>query len=173
MARPRGSFPPTPSGGGRERRWVLLVGLAAAVVLAGAGLLAGPAVLAVTRTVGGGPDTPDAPPAAEEAPSRSGEPLGPEATEILRRMPGYSVEAPPPFLVRYDYRGERVYFVPAVGGRDLMSRLYDARGDLICRPDGGIDGRGDGRCPDFFDARTNRRDLLLEGPSPTPRRPSR
>jgi hypothetical protein len=31
-----------------------------------------------------------------------------------------------------------------------MSILYDANGKLICRPDGGIAGSGDGKCPDFL-----------------------
>lgn len=55
-------------------------------------------------------------------------------------------------VVRYEYRGRTVYYVPAVCC-DQLSSLYDEEGNVICSPDGGVNGMGDGRCPDFFDAR--------------------
>jgi hypothetical protein len=33
--------------------------------------------------------------------------------------------------------------------------LYDAGGDMICAPDGGLTGKGDGKCPDFLSIRKN------------------
>ncbi len=33
---------------------------------------------------------------------------------------------------------------------DVYSELYDFNGQLICHPDGGITGAGDGKCPDFY-----------------------
>jgi hypothetical protein len=36
---------------------------------------------------------------------------------------------------------------------DIFSELYDAAGNLIAHPDGGISGQGDGRAPDFFASR--------------------
>jgi hypothetical protein len=42
-----------------------------------------------------------------------------------------------------------VYFRPA-RCCDVYSDLYDRNGVVICHPDGGIVGNGDGRCPDFF-----------------------
>ena len=36
---------------------------------------------------------------------------------------------------------------------DVPSELYDHDGNLICGPDGGIRGTGDGKCPDFFEKR--------------------
>jgi hypothetical protein len=35
----------------------------------------------------------------------------------------------------------------------MFGELFDESGILLCAPDGGITGRGDGRCPDFFDER--------------------
>lgn len=52
----------------------------------------------------------------------------------------------------YKYRGQTVYlFLP--GCCDRMSELYDEKGKLICKPSGGITGRGDGRCRKFIQKR--------------------
>lgn len=36
-----------------------------------------------------------------------------------------------------------------------MSRLFDENCNRICAPDGGKTGKGDGKCPDFFEKRTD------------------
>jgi len=56
---------------------------------------------------------------------------------------------------QYDYLGETVFYFPTTPGDccDTFSRLYDVDGNLICYPDGGITGKGDGRCPGFVDSR--------------------
>lgn len=59
---------------------------------------------------------------------------------------------PPLRILRYRYRGEFVYFVPA-RCCDVPSALYDASGRRLCEPDGGFIGGGDGKCPDFFERR--------------------
>lgn len=61
---------------------------------------------------------------------------------------------PPAKVYRYDYKGQTVYFFPAACC-DQMSALYDDKCNLICSPDGGFTGQGDGKCADFFTARTN------------------
>jgi hypothetical protein len=61
---------------------------------------------------------------------------------------------PPRSIYRYVYHGETVYYVPAQCC-DQFSALYDGDGNVLCAPDGGITGMGDGRCPDFLSARTN------------------
>jgi hypothetical protein len=61
---------------------------------------------------------------------------------------------PPQSIWRYQYKGEAVYYVPAQCC-DQFSVLYDLKGKAICAPDGGFTGRGDGRCPDFFQERAN------------------
>jgi hypothetical protein len=45
-----------------------------------------------------------------------------------------------------------VWYVPA-RCCDVPGVVYAADGSMLCEPDGGITGRGDGRCPDFAAAR--------------------
>lgn len=61
---------------------------------------------------------------------------------------------PPQSIWQYEFKGQVVYYVPAQCC-DQFSTLYDAAGDVICAPDGGFTGHGDGKCPDFFQLRTN------------------
>ncbi len=61
---------------------------------------------------------------------------------------------PPQSIWRYQYKGEAVYYVPPQCC-DQFSVLYDSKANVICAPDGGFAGHGDGRCPDFFQERTN------------------
>lgn len=55
---------------------------------------------------------------------------------------------PPQSITRYEYNGEIVYYVPPQCC-DQYSVLYDSKGTVICAPDGGFTGRGDGKCADF------------------------
>jgi hypothetical protein len=66
------------------------------------------------------------------------------------------VTNPPRAIYGYSYHGETVYYVAPVAA-DQYSTLYDASGHVICAPDGGITGGGDGRCPDFLQSRTDER----------------
>ena len=50
---------------------------------------------------------------------------------------------------KYRFDGESVYYIPPKCC-DIPSMLFDERGDVLCSPDGGFTGDGDGRCPDFF-----------------------
>ncbi len=68
------------------------------------------------------------------------------------------VANPPPLVARYDYRDQVVYYV-APRCCDIFSVLYDSAGVIICAPDGGLTGQGDGQCPDFFAQRTNEKIL--------------
>ena len=63
------------------------------------------------------------------------------------------VANPPQRILRYRYRDEFVYYVPPTCC-DRPSVLYDAKGTILCAPDGGITGRGDGKCADFRDRRS-------------------
>ena len=49
---------------------------------------------------------------------------------------------------KYSYEGKTVYYVQAPCC-DQMNALYDETGVLMCYPDGGFTGRGDGKCPGF------------------------
>jgi len=73
---------------------------------------------------------------------------------LIARIESEPVTNPPSSVVRYRYHGAPVYFRPA-RCCDIFSDLYDPAGALICHPDGGITGGGDGGCPDFFSARTD------------------
>jgi hypothetical protein len=61
---------------------------------------------------------------------------------------------PPQSVWKYEYLGSTVYYVPPQCC-DQFGNLYDARGNIICHPDGGIGGTGDGRCTDFRSKRQN------------------
>jgi hypothetical protein len=73
--------------------------------------------------------------------------------QLIGRLAGEEKRNPPASIWRYRYRGQTVYYLPP-HCCDMPSSLYDERGALICSPDGGLTGRGDGKCPDFFDARS-------------------
>ncbi len=61
---------------------------------------------------------------------------------------------PPAKVYSYEYNGQTVYYFTA-RCCDIMSILYDENCTLICSPDGGIAGNGDGKCSDFFSTKTN------------------
>ena len=75
---------------------------------------------------------------------------------MISRLGTEPVANPPASVARYDYKGQDVYFVPQ-RCCDVMSVLYGSDGAVICHPDGGISGKGDGRCADFFADRHNER----------------
>lgn len=68
--------------------------------------------------------------------------------DLIADLESSPIRNPPSSVIRYQYQGEAVYYLPAECC-DQMSTLYDAAGNKICSPDGGITGRGDGSCPDF------------------------
>ena len=74
--------------------------------------------------------------------------------QLIKQFENDPVGNPPLSIWRYEYNGQNVYFVPA-HCCDIPSVVYDASGTVLCSPDGGITGGGDGRCSDFFDQRTN------------------
>jgi hypothetical protein len=80
--------------------------------------------------------------------------LAPWLATLMRELQSGPVSNPPAFIARYTYRQQLVYYIPP-RCCDMPSDLYDAAGALICHPDGGFTGRGDGRCSDFFAERTN------------------
>ncbi len=73
--------------------------------------------------------------------------------QLIKQFENNPVANPPLSVWKYDYKGQVVYFVPQ-HCCDIPSVLYDAQGNVVCAPDGGIAGRGDGKCSDFFDQRS-------------------
>ena len=64
----------------------------------------------------------------------------------------------PGAIWKYRYDGRAVYYVPP-SCCDVPSMLFDADGQVLCGPDGGFTGKGDGRCPDFFGRRSDERKI--------------
>ena len=84
----------------------------------------------------------------------SGAPTAPDTSPswlsaVIAEMQAGPAANPPAMVARYVYNGQIVYFVPQ-RCCDIASVLYSASGSVICHPDGGFTGRGDGQCPDFF-----------------------
>lgn len=75
-------------------------------------------------------------------------------TQLIGELKLEEPANPPAKIYRYTYGGQQVYLL---SNRccDVPSKLYDANGNVMCEPDGGITGKGDGRCPDFFEQRQN------------------
>ena len=75
-------------------------------------------------------------------------------TDLINRLENEPVANPPASITRYEYKGQAVYFLPQ-RCCDIFSDLYDADGNIIGHPDGGITGQGDRRVSDFFEVRIN------------------
>ena len=77
-------------------------------------------------------------------------------TKLFLGLKNEPLANPPASITQYEYKGQTVYFLPQ-RCCDIFSVLYDADGNIIGHPDGGITDQGDGRVPDFFDERENER----------------
>jgi hypothetical protein len=71
-----------------------------------------------------------------------------------------------PSVTRYRYRGQQAYYIPP-RCCDIPSQLLDAQCRIICQPDGGISGGGDGKCSDFVATR-GAGELVWEHVAPAP-----
>ena len=82
--------------------------------------------------------------------------------DLIKKYQSEPVGNPPQSIWRYEYKGIIVYYVPPQCC-DQFSTLYDMLSNVICAPNGGITGRGDGRCPDFFEERKSEK-LIWQDP---------
>jgi hypothetical protein len=89
----------------------------------------------------------------------------PWVDELIGKYQNDPVGNPPQSIWSYDYNGQTVYYIPPQCC-DQYSQLLNADGEVICAPDGGFTGRGDGRCPDFFSKRTNEKLVWRDSRSP-------
>jgi len=64
------------------------------------------------------------------------------------------VANPPASITRCIYKNQVVYYIPP-RCCDIPSKLYNEEGDIMCSPDGGFTGKGNGKCNDFSEKRTN------------------
>jgi hypothetical protein len=74
--------------------------------------------------------------------------------DLIAKYASEPVGNPPQSIWRYKFEGQTVYYIPPQCC-DQMGILYDATGEILCYPDGGLAGKGDGRCPDFRTMRSN------------------
>lgn len=70
----------------------------------------------------------------------------------IQELKDQEVYNPPASVWEWTYR-DTVYYYVTADCCDQFSDLYTKDGELICHPDGGFTGRGDGKCP--FDLRSN------------------
>jgi hypothetical protein len=84
----------------------------------------------------------------------SATPLPAAVTTLIRQLESQPRANPPAYIASYEYQGRVVYYVPP-RCCDIYGELYDAGGRLICHPDGGLGGQGDGKCRDFAAQRQN------------------
>lgn len=73
-----------------------------------------------------------------------------------------SKQNPPIQVFRYRYKGAVVYYETSPCC-DQYTNLYDQKGKLLCHPDGGLTGRGDGNCSDFNKNKTEEK-LVWQDP---------
>ncbi len=74
--------------------------------------------------------------------------------ELIRGFQAAPVGNPPQSIWKSQFGLQTTYYVPPQCC-DQFGILYDAAGTILCSPDGGFSGGGDGRCPDYFQRRTN------------------
>lgn len=73
-------------------------------------------------------------------------------SRLIQKLENEPLADPPLSVIQYRYEGRMVYYVPP-RCCDIFSDLYDADGNVIARPEGGITGKGDGRAPEFSEQR--------------------
>ena len=114
--------------------------LAIAAVLAGCGSSG-------TATPTPATTSTSAPAAASDAPAW--------VADLIAGIAAEPVTNPPSSVLRFRYHDMVVYFRPQ-RCCDIPSTVWDEEGNVLCSPDGGITGEGDGRCPDFTRASTEK-----------------
>jgi hypothetical protein len=70
----------------------------------------------------------------------------------IKEIQSEKVRNPPGSIWQYEYNGQRVYYITSYCC-DFPGQLFDSNCNLLCNPDGGFSGKGDGKCPDFFTKR--------------------
>lgn len=74
--------------------------------------------------------------------------------ELIKKEESAPAANPPASLTRCSYKNQVVYYLPP-RCCDVPSTLYDEEGKIICHPDGGFTGKGDGKCPDYSNQKSN------------------
>lgn len=66
----------------------------------------------------------------------------------IKKIKIEDVRNPPAQVWKWEVDGQTYYYISS-DCCDQYNLLYDNNCDIICAPDGGITGMGDGNCPDF------------------------
>ncbi|HET9826771.1 MAG TPA: hypothetical protein VFP87_15630 [Chitinophagaceae bacterium] len=75
-----------------------------------------------------------------------------EKIDAIQQSPKYN---PPATVYRYLYGNSYVYLFTSECC-DQYNYLYDRNCNILCAPSGGITGKGDGRCQNFFTMATDK-----------------
>lgn len=75
-------------------------------------------------------------------------------TSLITQFETKQPTNPPAFIAKYEFQGAIVYYVPP-SCCDMWSTVYSTDGSVVCHPDGGFTGKGDGLCPTFLGERKN------------------
>ncbi|MBU0534592.1 MAG: hypothetical protein ABIJ82_02740 [Patescibacteria group bacterium] len=74
--------------------------------------------------------------------------------DLIKKEKSGLATNPPTSLFKCIYNNQKVYYLPS-HCCDFPSVVYDNKGNVICSPDGGFTGKGDGKCADFLDTKKN------------------
>jgi hypothetical protein len=78
---------------------------------------------------------------------------------VLQNQP---TQNPPAEVYQYIYNNRKVYYITS-DCCDQFNLLYDSACNVLCAPDGGFTGHGDGKCTDFYQTATGKR-LIWKDP---------
>ncbi len=67
----------------------------------------------------------------------------------INKLKNKEVQNPPAEVWQWKTNENTYYYYFTSDCCDQFNYLYDADCKLICAPDGGLTGQGDGKCPDF------------------------
>ncbi len=67
--------------------------------------------------------------------------------DAIKSEPAYN---PPAVVKEYNYAGRRVFYFSS-DCCDQYDMVVDENCNAVCAPSGGITGKGDGKCVDFFE----------------------
>jgi len=76
--------------------------------------------------------------------------------KLKAQLIGQPPQNPPGAIWQYNYQGVIVYLVPAPCC-DKFNPLYNLDCEVICYPEGGITGKGDGKCNDFHNGASDKK----------------
>ncbi len=63
---------------------------------------------------------------------------------------------PAAVVIECTYRNKKMYYISS-GCCDQFNYLYDSECNAVCAPDGGLTGKGDNSCGDFYQSSTNKK----------------